>query len=149
MGFGAIVEQLPVLKQGLRDAGAAFLFYLAGEAWRGAVVKHTEAHDARGAFFRALVTNILNPKAAAFFLMVLSAFLPDDSSAGVFWPVMLVLLYVLVATVVHAALVMFAATFRPYLVAGSGNKLIHRGFALTLALVATWFFGEREDEIPA
>jgi threonine/homoserine/homoserine lactone efflux protein len=140
LGFATFLEQSPLLRQGLRYAGAAFLLYLAYEAWRGAADEAGAAQGARGAFVRALITNILNPKAAAFYLTVLPGFVPAGSAGGWGWPVGLVLIYVAIATMVHAGLVLFAGTLRPYLVEGQGERLVRRGFALALALVALWFF---------
>lgn len=142
LGLAAIVTASPVLQDILRYAGAAFLLYLAYEAWRGA---DDGAHSPMGrgaAFGRALVTNLLNPKAAAFYLTVLPLFLPKDYAGGADLPLMLVAIYVCVATMVHAALVLFAGALRPYLLTDGRQVLVRRFFALALGAVALWFFWE-------
>ncbi|MGL5447938.1 MAG: LysE family translocator [Rhabdaerophilum sp.] len=142
LGLAAIVSASPVLQDALRYAGAAFLLYLAWEAWRGADDGAHLPMGRRAAFGRALLTNLLNPKAAAFYLTVLPLFLPKGVSAGPGLPLALVAIYVGVATCVHAALVLFAARLRPYLLTDGRQVMVRRFFALALAAVALWFFWE-------
>jgi threonine/homoserine/homoserine lactone efflux protein len=139
-GLAAVVSASPVLQGGLRYAGFLFLLFLAWEAWRGAGDGAAMPMGGAAAFRRALLTNLLNPKAAAFYLTVLPLFLAADYAGGVGVPLMLVAIYVAVATVVHAGLVLFAGALRPYLVGGSGEVLVRRLLAIALALVALWFF---------
>jgi threonine/homoserine/homoserine lactone efflux protein len=141
-GLATLIDGLPLAQVILRYAGAAFLLYLAWDAWRGAGAEEVVSLGRQTAFRRALVTNLLNPKAAAFYLTVLPLFLPRGMADGPALPTLLVVIYVAVATGVHAALVLFADQLRPYLVTGGSERFIRRLFALALAAIALWFFWE-------
>ena len=74
LGIGALIETQPALLAVLRWAGVGFLLWLAWESWRDA---GRPAHHQPGggetpaqAFVRGLLTNLLNPKAALFFLLI-------------------------------------------------------------------------------
>lgn len=142
LGLAAIVSASPVLQDGLRYAGAGFLLFLAWEAWRGADDGMHQPMGRRAAFGRALLTNLLNPKAAAFYLTVLPLFLPKEAIGSTGLPLALVAIYVGVATGVHAVLVLFADRLRPYLLTDGRQVAVRRFFALALAAVAFWFFWE-------
>jgi threonine/homoserine/homoserine lactone efflux protein len=140
LGLASLIERIPAAYEALRYAGAAFLLYLAWEGWRGAGESSPAALGEGAAFRRALLTNLLNPKAAAFYVMVMPLFLvPERGDAGG-QTLILVAIYVAVATLVHGAIVLFASALRPYLVEGPYERLVRRLLAASLALVALWFF---------
>jgi threonine/homoserine/homoserine lactone efflux protein len=139
-GLATLIQTVPVAYDVLRYAGAAFLLFLAWDAWRGAGEEEARSLGARAAFVRALMTNLLNPKAAAFFVLVLPLFLTPAAGGLAGQTLALGLVYVLVATAVHAVIVLFAAALRPYLVEGPRERLVRRVLALSIALVAIWFF---------
>jgi threonine/homoserine/homoserine lactone efflux protein len=135
-GLGAIVAASPWLYQSIRAFGFLYLLYLAWDTWR------PPAPDGEGGFgsFRdGLITNLLNPKAGLFYMAVLPAFV--DPARGPMLTQMLVLVgaYVAVATVVHAAIVIFAGAARTALVANGRIALVRRVLALGLVAVALWF----------
>lgn len=142
-GLAAFLDRVPLAYQVLRYCGAAFMLYLAWEGWRGAAGEGDHALTARGAFFRALLTNLLNPKAALFYVAVLPLFL-DASAAGgnglTAQTIVLAVIYVSIATLIHLLIVLFADALRPYLVAGNREKITRRVLSASLALVALWFF---------
>ncbi|WP_284177309.1 LysE family translocator [Rhabdaerophilum sp. SD176] len=139
-GLATLIETVPMAYDGLRYGGATFLLYLAWDAWRGAAAENGDGAGPRAAFRRALVTNLLNPKAAAFYVLVLPLFLTPAAGGVAGQTLLLVLIYVLVATAVHALIVLFAAALRPYLVEGPRERLVRRLLAVSIALVAVWFF---------
>lgn len=141
-GLAALVDASPLAQTILRYAGAGFLLYLAWDAWRGADVEDDAATGGGTAFRRALVTNLLNPKAAAFYITVMPLFLPQGLASGLGLSLAHVAIYVTIATLVHATLVLFADRVRPYLVTGRNVQWIRRLFALALAGIALWFFWE-------
>jgi threonine/homoserine/homoserine lactone efflux protein len=138
-GLAALIETVPLAYDALRYAGAAFLLYLAWDAWRGADGEGKPAGGVRSAFRRALITNLLNPKAAAFYVLVLPRFLTPAADNVTGQALLLGLIYVMVATAVHAMIVLFAAALRPYLVEGPRERLVRRLLAVSIALVAIWF----------
>lgn len=138
-GLATALDRLPYAYEALRYAGAGFLLYLAWEGWRGAA-EDAPPMGGRGAFARALLQNLLNPKAAMFYIAVLPLFLPATGSARMAETLALVAVYVAVATAVHAGIVLFAGALRPYLVAGPHEKAVRQVLALSLVGVALWFF---------
>jgi threonine/homoserine/homoserine lactone efflux protein len=143
-GLAAFLDQVPLAYEALRYCGAAFMFYLAWEGWQGAAGEGDHALTARGAFIRALITNLLNPKAALFYVAVLPLFL-DASSAKADGGLggqtfVLAAIYVAIATLIHLLIVLFADALRPYLVSGNREKITRRILSASLALVALWFF---------
>jgi threonine/homoserine/homoserine lactone efflux protein len=84
LGLSALMREVPAAYEAIRFAGAAYLLYLGIRTWveRENVVKEPkEAPDALWRVFRqGVVTNVLNPKVALFFL----AFLPQfvDAASG-------------------------------------------------------------------
>jgi threonine/homoserine/homoserine lactone efflux protein len=139
LGLATALNSIPFAYDTLRYAGAAFLLYLAWEGWRGAEGQEPPM-GGRGAFTRALLQNLLNPKAAMFYLAVMPLFLPAASGARSTETLSLVAVYVAVATAVHAGIVLFAGALRPYLVEGPHEKAVRRALALSLVGVALWFF---------
>ncbi|MCZ8377109.1 MAG: LysE family translocator [Beijerinckiaceae bacterium] len=139
-GLATLIQTMPIAYDGLRYGGAAFLLYLAWDAWRGAAEENATGSGPRSAFRRALFTNLLNPKAAAFYVLVLPLFVTPGAGMIMGQTLLLGLIYVMVATAVHALIVLFAAALRPYLVEGPRERLVRRLLAVSIALVAVWFF---------
>jgi threonine/homoserine/homoserine lactone efflux protein len=83
LGLSALLATVPVAYTAVRLAGAAYLIYLGVRAFvtRSTVVQRDVPRASLIAIFRqGVITNVLNPKVALFFL----AFLPQfvDSSRG-------------------------------------------------------------------
>lgn len=138
LGLGTLVLDHPWLFQTLRWAGIAYLVYLAWEAWSEArkPISGVDEHDGNGRFFRrGLLTNLLNPKAALFYVTVMPSFLttPRLGEALLFATI-----YVAVATLVHAAVVLLAGTLQPLLTAPRRRRQMGVAFAGLLLLVAAW-----------
>lgn len=90
-GLAIIIAANPVLLEVIRYAGAAYLAFLAVQAWRdtGHLSKAEGRADLWRAFRRGYLTNILNPKVGLFVL----AFLPQfvDPTIGPIWHQILIL----------------------------------------------------------
>lgn len=141
-GLAVFLDQVPLAYEALRYCGAAFMLYLAWEGWQGAEGKADAALTKSGAFFRALITNLLNPKAALFYVAVLPLFLEATPQAAGLQSATFVLaaVYVAIATLIHFLIVLFADALRPYLVEGARETITRRLLSFSLALVALWFF---------
>lgn len=141
-GVGGIVTRHPALFQILRWGGIAYLLYLAWEGWReaGESSPHrTEEQAGKATYFRhGLTVNLLNPKAALFYIAVLPTFL---SSRDAEWSEIfrLTLIYVGIATIVHFLIVVFAGTFHQFLEDPRRSLWVRRILAFALALTAIWF----------
>jgi threonine/homoserine/homoserine lactone efflux protein len=140
VGAAELVQSSALVYETLRWAGIAFLFYLAWDGWRdGGSETGADAHDGYGRFFRrGLVTNLLNPKAAIFYVAVLPAFI-DPSGAVLGQTLVLTAVYVAVATGIHAGIVGAAGFLTPILTNERRERFARRALSLMLAAVAVWF----------
>jgi threonine/homoserine/homoserine lactone efflux protein len=140
LGLAALVQTQPQVYQALRWAGMLYLLWLALEAWRAA---SSEAGDKIGQngwhyFWQGVVTNVLNPKAAVFYVTILPSFLPAAPSlsqvAG------FSTIYVAVASLVHGAIVSAAGTAQGLLASPARVTLVRRIMAVSLVGVAVWMY---------
>lgn len=140
LGLTALITAWPLAGRLLAWGGTAYLFYLAYEAWQGAG-EHDEGPGAGAPlilwFRRGVITNLLNPKAALFYVTILPEFLPPGASLT------LVLgfsaLYVAVATLVHGTIATLAASAHGLLTHPARERRLRRGLAVALGGVALWF----------
>ena len=90
-GLAAVLISYPIAFDAIRYLGAAYLLYLAWQAWTqtGSQSKSEGASSMRQAIAQGFLTNILNPKVALFIL----AFLPQFTNPqnGPIWLQMLIL----------------------------------------------------------
>ncbi|MDP4605290.1 MAG: LysE family translocator, partial [Erythrobacter sp.] len=133
-----ILGQGPALAQGVSLLAAAMMAWLAWEAWNGAGEssptatprKVTERHALAG-----FVINLLNPKAALFFVTVMPQFIPGGQpSLG--QGLTMAAVSVTIATAIHLALVLGAGRARGVLMAESRAKAVRRVLALAMLGVA-------------
>lgn len=140
-GVAELVQASPLLYEGLRWAGVLFLLFLAWDGWRGGVDVVAEAgRSAAGEkyFARGLITNLLNPKAAVFYVAVLPTFL-EAGRPPLAQTLALTTTYVVVATLVHVLIVTLAGALEPLLNNARRERLARRVLSGLLALVAVWF----------
>ncbi|MEI8144772.1 MAG: LysE family translocator [Alphaproteobacteria bacterium] len=140
-GLATLITEVPALFQVLRWGGAAYLLWLAYDTWRGAV-----EDDAMGGvvpapldlFTRGLITNLLNPKAAVFYVAILPGFIVPERGTVWLQTGALVAIYVVIATAVHAGIAFGAARLRPWLAEEVGLAPVRKGLALGLVGVVVW-----------
>lgn len=139
VGVAELIGASRIAYETLRWAGVAFLFYLAWDGWRHGtdVVNAADQPDGRH-FMRGLITNLLNPKAAVFYVAVLPTFV-EAGKPPLGQAVTLTLVYVAVATIVHALIVVLAGTLEPVLNDPRRERIARRILSALLALVAVWF----------
>jgi len=141
LGVAALVSESRILYELFRWAGAFFMFWLAYDIWRGE--EPTEAEGDAGQatpgryFFRGFLTNVLNPKAAVFYIAVLPQFI-DPNRDVLPQTVALTLAYVAVATIIHGGIVVLASRARPLLQNADRMRMVRRLLAIGLLLVALW-----------
>jgi threonine/homoserine/homoserine lactone efflux protein len=130
----------------LRWAGVAFLLWLAWDAWRGADSEAAPADTAGPGQLalagRGFIANILNPKAAMFYVMILPGFIrpgfgPPAAQSAVFGAG-----HILISTAIHGAIVLGAARAGAVVASGGRMVLVRRGLALGLAVIALWLAWE-------
>lgn len=137
-GLGTLVLDHAWLYQVLRWSGVAYLVFLAWEAWSTARQPvHMEPFEQTGwrYFRRGLVTNLLNPKAALFYVSVMPGFMP---AARLDIALMFSTAYVAVATAVHLSVVLLAGTLQPWLTLPRRRRLMGTIFAALLLAIAAW-----------
>jgi threonine/homoserine/homoserine lactone efflux protein len=149
-GLAGAAAQMPWLKPALGWAGSAFLVWLAIEAWRDAGGGGAADGGPGGPlderslwvwFRRGVAVNLLNPKAAAFYLSVLPGFLVTGAGTPPHLQQALLLtgLAVGIATLVHLALVAGAGALAPVLTRPERRRAAQRAMAVALLVVAVWF----------
>jgi threonine/homoserine/homoserine lactone efflux protein len=141
-GVAAAIAAWPALYAVLHLAGVGYLVWLGWESWRdaGNPAHHLPNGGETGpeGFHRGLVSNILNPKAAVFFVTVLPGFLqPGD---GIAETLTLSALYLVVATLVHGGIVAMAGGLRGWLADPVVSVRMHRLQAFSMIVVALWLF---------
>src|SRR5215475_8797853 len=80
LGLAAVIDSSPLLYGILRWGGVAYLLWLAWDAWSSERETSADATDDPDdepwiAFRRGLITNLLNPKAAVFYVALLPEFI--------------------------------------------------------------------------
>jgi len=143
-GLAAAIDHSPLLYGLLRWGGVAYLLWLAWEAWSG---KEEIAPDAAGdgearpwpAFRRGLITNLLNPKAAVFYVAVLPEFVRAEAGSVVSQTLVLSAVYVAIATLIHATIVTLAGSLQSTIDVANNRRTVRRVFALALVMIALWF----------
>ena len=138
-GVAELIRASTLAYEVLRWAGVAFLLYLAWEGWHEGtdVVGSPAASDGRH-FRRGLTTNLLNPKAAVFYVAVLPGFV-DPARPALAQTLVLTAIYVAVATAIHLAIVAAAGALTQLLTDPRRERLVRRALSLLLAAVAIWF----------
>lgn len=138
-GVAQLIAASQLAYEVLRWGGVAFLLYLAWDGWRGSAETVSTAEEEDRKFFtRGLVTNLLNPKAAVFYVAVLPRFV-DAAQPILAQTVTLTLAFVAVATMVHAGIVALAGAATPFLTDPRRERIMRRILSALLALVALWF----------
>ncbi len=146
-GLSAIFKLVPEAYTAVKIAGAIYLVWLGIGIIRqridGTVRPHTAAKSARRAFFESITVEVLNPKAAIFFL----AFLPQFVDPAAAFPVWIQ--FLILGTVVNLAFssadlvcILLAATLVKRLRNGGWGERLARwtGGALLIGLGARLAF---------
>ena len=141
LGLATLLANSPTAYEILRWSGVGYLLWLAWEGWRdSADTSAKQATDLTGhaAYFRrGLITNVLNPKAALFFVGVLPQFV--EASRGVIsQTTFLSIVYVLIASTIHGSIVMLAGAAHRMLERGERMRSIGRGLSVVLGCIALW-----------
>jgi threonine/homoserine/homoserine lactone efflux protein len=141
LGVSALLGTTPWLFQSLRWAGSFYLLYLAWDAWRDSTApQEMQFEEPLLRYFgQGLLSNMLNPKAYLVYAAILPQFI---NPANPLLPQLatLTMLYVGVASAVHAIIAVLAGSFNRVFNEPMWAKRLGRVFALLLVAVAIWFF---------
>ena len=143
LGLSAIIDNSAFLYETLRWGGVAYLLWLAWEAWAAEREISPETVDGGinpwTAFRRGLITNLLNPKAAVFYVAVLPDFIQIGKSAVTTQTLTLSAIYVSIATAIHLAIVLLASRLQRLIATPEQRRTVRRVLAVLLAAIAVWF----------
>lgn len=141
-GLTSILLTWPWLFQLVRWVGVGFLFWLAWEAWAGAGRSSNPEAPAtetlRRLFLRGLAGNLLNPKAAVFYIGLLPTFIRPDHASPFAQALILGGLHVAVSVIVHSLIVLGGSTAGALALRRVEGLWTGRAMALGIALVAIW-----------
>ncbi len=140
-GLSELGTRSPFIFSLLRYAGILYLLWLAWYTWAGddEASKATEDYSRLSAWFRhGLLLNLLNPKAAVFFVTVLPAYIEPSVPVSA-QTILLSSSYVGIATAIHLLIVLLAGTAHNWLLQGRRKQITRRVFALMIAATACWF----------
>lgn len=139
-----ILSSGAVLVQVIAVLGATMMAWLAWEAWRDegeSSQSRTPADAAQGSLVAGFLINLLNPKAALFFVTVMPQFVeggtPDFAQGLAFASIS-----VGIATLVHLALIAGAAQLRPLLMDQRRSRVVRRALAFAMLGVGLWFLAK-------
>lgn len=119
VGVAALIQSSPVAFIALKFAGAAYLLYLAWQAFRASSRPPTAAGG--GAmrpgrlYLRGIVMNVTNPKVSIFFLAFLPQFVDPGRGPVVFQIVQLGLLFIAATILVFGSVSLLAGSFGQWL----------------------------------
>jgi threonine/homoserine/homoserine lactone efflux protein len=137
-GLAVVISSNEMVYHGLRYAGVIFLLYLAWEGWRGGGSQLEIVGGIAHQFMRGLLNNLLNPKAALFYVSVLPNFV-DAHRPALPQTLLLTMTYVGIATLIHLMIVTLATYFRQFTNQPNRERNVRRGLSLALAIFALWF----------
>lgn len=142
LGLTELMLVWPAAYEALRWAGVAYLLWLAWDAWRGAEAG-PDAHVLPPAsmarlVWRGFLANVLNPKAALFYVTLLPAFIrPGFAPTG--WQIALFGSgHLAVSAAVHGLIVLGAARAGTLASRAAGSVRLRRTMAVGIALIAAW-----------
>jgi len=125
LGLTAVLLAVPLAFDAIKVAGAAYLLWLAWDAVRpgGAAPfqPRTLPHDPPGRLFRmGLLTNLLNPKVAMFYLSFFPQFLHPERGSVLLQSLQLGVVQIVVSGTVNALLIAGAAGIAAFLARSRG-----------------------------
>jgi threonine/homoserine/homoserine lactone efflux protein len=143
LGLAALIASSKLIYQALRWAGVFYLLWLAWDTWNTGKATAPERTNQilwkrRQLFERGFITNLLNPKAAIFYIAILPSFI-NASSPLIIQNISLTATYVCIATAIHSSIVLLAGSAQPLFNSPKKILYLRRVLAAMLIGVALWF----------
>jgi threonine/homoserine/homoserine lactone efflux protein len=129
----------------LRWSGVAYLAWLAWDAWRAADTVEGDLAATPGRwdlFQRGLLANLLNPKAALFYVTLLPGFIKTGHAPPTVQALILGTIHLLVAVAIHGGIVLFADRAGRLVASARKGPLVSRCLAVAILIVAVWLVWE-------
>jgi threonine/homoserine/homoserine lactone efflux protein len=140
LGGATLISETRWLYETIRWGGVLFLLWLAWDSYREAqepIAAQAAAQRLGAYFLRGLITNLLNPKAAMFYVAVMPNFV-SVARPALPQAMTLTLTYAAVATIVHAVIVVLGGALQPLFSSPRWRRRLGIGFGLLLVAVAVW-----------
>jgi threonine/homoserine/homoserine lactone efflux protein len=140
-GLAEAALRWPWVYETLRWAGVAYLLWLALDAWRSAADPKGPPPEAGSLFLRGLINNLLNPKAAVFYVAVLPGFVRPGVGQPLLQALCLGGVHLAVSVIIHSFIVWTASRAHGVLatsVAVNRSVRRQRVFAAALVAIAIW-----------
>ena len=147
LGLTALILAVPFAYDALRLAGAAYLLYLAWQTLRPGgrsafQVRELPRHSSRRLFSMGLMTSLLNPKIAMFYLSVIPQFVDPNSDSLLGQSVLLGATQLMFSVSVNAMIIVAAGSLAAFLATRPSWLRLQRwvmgltlgGFAMRMAL---------------
>jgi threonine/homoserine/homoserine lactone efflux protein len=144
VGLSEVLRDWPWLYQVLRWGGVGYLIWLGVEAWRSkAEIAAPTDHQSSvfQGFLRGLTANLLNPKVAMFYVVLLPGFIRPGHASAWLQSALLGGLHILISVLVHLSIVLGAAGVASRLLGqpgGVGARGLGKAFAVAIWLIAGW-----------
>ncbi|MEZ5998544.1 MAG: LysE family translocator [Hyphomonas sp.] len=137
-GLSGLLAGSVVLYELLRWAGVAFMVYLAWEAFSDDGSASPAIGHGPSGFRRGLIANLLNPKALAFYLVVVGQF--AHPSGGLIWLQIFALgaIHLIVSVLVHTTIVMLGDGLGTLLERWRTSLTVRIAFSIALLSMAAW-----------
>ncbi len=142
LGVATLIANSNIAYQILRFGGVLYLLWLAWDTWKPEVLissKEIQGLIYHAKFFkRGLIANILNPKAAVFYVAILPKFINPDQPT-MMQAITLTITFVVIATTIHTLIVTLAGTARTFLEDDDRRMVVRRVLSVALVAIAIWF----------
>jgi threonine/homoserine/homoserine lactone efflux protein len=141
VGLAEAALRWPWVYETLRWAGVAYMLWLAADTWRSAADIEGPPPEARSLFLRGLINNLLNPKAAVFYVAVLPGFVRPEAGRPGLQMLFLGGIHLAVSVIIHLLIVLTASRASSAVATDAAvSRSIRRQrlFAVALAAIAVW-----------
>lgn len=137
-GLAALAARSDLIFQVLRWSGVAFMLYLAWRAWVETAENAPVSLDHNASFRRGLISNLLNPKALVFYMVVVGQFTAPEHGPIGMQILTLGGIHLLIAAIVHTLIVILGSTIGDIFDEWRSKTSVRLAFSLTLAGIALW-----------
>lgn len=140
VGLTEVLRSHRSLYEILRWSGVAYVVWMAVDTWRGGEAAEDLASRRSdwALFRRGLLANLLNAKAALFYVTLLPGFIQTGHASPTVQALILGGAHILVSVVIHGTIVLSADGAARRLIAAGSSPKARRIFAWALAATAVW-----------
>lgn len=140
VGLTEVLRNNRPLYEVLRWSGVAYVMWMAFDTWRGGeATEHLAPRRSDWSLFRrGLLANLLNAKAALFYVTLLPGFIQTGHASPTAQALILGCTHIAISIVIHGAIVLSADGAARRLISAGSSARARRVFALALVATAVW-----------